>query len=518
MDYDPTKNSEDYVPQTALHSTKHDMSEADFRTFVVLWNQRQSMTTPHLHMRMIEWLELKWKFKKPENQAHLLLMAFRSAGKSTLVGLYAAWLLYRNPDLRILVLAADQSLAGKMVRNVKRILERHPMTADTLKPDAPDQWASSRFTVKRMIELRDPSMVAYGISSNITGARADIIICDDVEVPKTSDTAGKRAGLREKLLELDYILVPGGMMLYVGTPHHYYSIYAQNPRTDIGEEQIFLHGYDREVIPVMDEQGCSVWPERFSQADITRIRNHTGVNKFTSQMMLKPVNIAEGRLNASRLKRYDGEVALVKELNRLEINNIPMVAACAYWDPSFGSERGDGSVLAIAYIDEKNNFYLHDMMYLKTDPRSNVNEAQQQCENVARAVKNYHIPRLVLESNGIGKFLPSILKQEIAKARAACSVGELHTSRAKDTRILEAFDIALETRRLHVHDRVYATPFMAEIQDWKPSKTGAKDDGLDAAAGAISNLHESLGAARIPGRHSWMRGGQITKANTDFKV
>jgi hypothetical protein len=45
---------------------------------------------------------------------------FRNAGKSTLVGIFCAWLLLNNPDLRILVLAAEHDLARKMARNVKR--------------------------------------------------------------------------------------------------------------------------------------------------------------------------------------------------------------------------------------------------------------------------------------------------------------------------------------------------------------------------------------------------------------
>jgi len=164
----------------------------------VLWNQRQNLTTPKLHLDMAHWLERAWK----KGDKELLLMAFRSAGKSTMVGLFAAWLFYRDPNIRILVLAADFTLAKKMVRNVKRIIERHPLT-NNMKPKAADQWASDRFTVKRSLELRDPSMIAKGVTSNITGSRADIVICDDVEVPNTCDSAEKRENLRERLAEIN---------------------------------------------------------------------------------------------------------------------------------------------------------------------------------------------------------------------------------------------------------------------------------------------------------------------------
>ncbi|MDR0727234.1 MAG: hypothetical protein LBF37_04200 [Rickettsiales bacterium] len=56
--------------------------------------------------------------------------------------------------------------------------------------------------------------------------RADLIICDDVEVPNTSNTSGKRdENLRNRLRELDFILSPNGAMIYIGTPHTMDTIY-----------------------------------------------------------------------------------------------------------------------------------------------------------------------------------------------------------------------------------------------------------------------------------------------------
>lgn len=178
------------------------------------------MTVPTHQRKIAKWLYGLWKSEDRQG----LLMAFRNSGKSTVVGLFCAWVLYQNSALRILVMAADYSLAKKMVRNVKRIIEQHPLTKG-LKPEHLEQWASDQFTVNRDSELRDPSMLAKGIGANITGLRADIIICDDVEVPKNCDTSQKREELRQRLDELDYILTPGGMQLYIGTLHTYYTIY-----------------------------------------------------------------------------------------------------------------------------------------------------------------------------------------------------------------------------------------------------------------------------------------------------
>ena len=92
--------------------------DAGLAEFVWIWNTRQGQTTPCLHLRIARWLAARWQ----EGERELLLLAFRSSGKSTLVGLFCAWQLSCNPNLRILVLAGDFALAKKMVRNVKRII------------------------------------------------------------------------------------------------------------------------------------------------------------------------------------------------------------------------------------------------------------------------------------------------------------------------------------------------------------------------------------------------------------
>ena len=108
---------------------------------------------------MADWLGRRWR----DGDRRLVMLVFRSAGKSTLVGIFCAWLLAHDPDLRILVLAAEHDLARKMVRNVKRIIERHPLTRD-LVPTRADQWAADQFTVRRPLTQRDASLLARGIT------------------------------------------------------------------------------------------------------------------------------------------------------------------------------------------------------------------------------------------------------------------------------------------------------------------------------------------------------------------
>ncbi len=494
-------------------SYKHDIENADFKLFLVLWNQRQNMRTPSIHFRMAQWLERAWK----SGDRELLLMAFRSSGKSTICGLFAAWLLYRKSDLRILVLAADEVLAGKMVRNVKRIIERHPLTAH-MKPERADQWASDRFTVNRDIELRDPSMLARGITSNITGSRADIVICDDVEVPNTCDTVEKREMLRERLTELSFVVVPDGTHLYVGTPHHYYSIYAERPRKDIGEETAFLSAHKRLCIPIVDETGQSAWPERFSQTAIERMQRNSGPNKFASQMLLKPVNVNEGRLNPDLLRIYMDDLDYTKELGALFIGPNKIIGASAWWDPAFGSARGDNSVLACCFADDTGNLYLHHVEYVCLPADLDGDEASAQCRIIAGVAKRLYLPSITIETNGIGKFLPAILRNELASARVPTSVVEFSNRRPKEIRILEAFDAPLAAGRLFAHQSALQTPFAMEMREWRPGVSKGHDDGLDAAAGAISQQPVRLKRVYGKGGFGWMKGAETHKAKTDFNV
>ena len=495
--------------------SRYALKEADFKLFTVLWNQQQNKKTPLIHVQMADWLEGAWK----RGDTRLLMMAFRSAGKSTMVGLFAAWLIYRKTDIRILVLAADITLAKKMVRNVKRIIERHPLTKN-LKPNRADQWASDRFTVKRMMELRDPTMIAKGVTSNITGSRADIVICDDVEVPNTSDSAEKRENLRERLGEIPCVLVAGGTQLYVGTPHTYHSIYADMPRTEFGEETPFLDGFERLSIPILDEKGEITWPERYSHAAIEQMRIDTGPNKFDSQMMLKFVNIMQGRLDPELLQIYDAAIEYDRMLGALFIGQMKMAGASCWWDPAFGKAGGDSSVCAVVFADEVGNYYLHHLAYIRVNEADETDEATQQSRIIAQIAKEFYIPCITVETNGIGRFLPNILRNELSKAKAPARVNETHSSRPKAVRIIEGFDALMAAKRLFVHKSVCDTPFFMEMREWRPdTRSGAsQDDGLDAVAGALSLQPDRLTRLYGQGGYSWMRGGNSHNANSQFDI
>lgn len=479
--------------------------------FAVIWNQNQKQTTPAVHLKILNWLEDHYTRENKQ----LLLMAFRSCGKSTLVGLYCAWRIFCDPALRIMVLAADDLLARKMVRNVKRILERHPLTLG-MKPEDPDQWASDRFTVKRERELRDPTMLARGITSNFTGSRADIIIYDDVEVPNTSATAEARESLRDLLDESRFILAAGGTQIYVGTPHTFDTIYQiDDAQQKPGQSAAFLKGFEHLKIPILNSEGESAWPEKFPTDAIAQIKYQVGPNKFASQMMLEAVNIADGRLPVEALQFYHSDLEYKEAQQKpvLYLNGKQLISCSSYWDPAFGSARGDGSVWALIFTDESGRYYLHHLEYLKTDLSCGDDEATQQCKKIAALCRQFYVPSVTVEINGIGKFLPAILRREIRASGHPCAIVEQASRIPKSQRILEGFDAVLAAENLSVHHAVRSTFFLSEMREWTPAKANGADDGLDAVAGALLQEPIKIAAGRQKGtRKNWSPSGDIFKA------
>ncbi|MGI9508020.1 MAG: phage terminase large subunit [Geminicoccaceae bacterium] len=478
------------MPGSKLTDGRDNLS---FQQFVWLWNRSQGQRTPKLHLDIAIWLGQRWR----SGDRRLLLLCFRSAGKSTLIGMFCAWLLLNQPDLRILILSAEYDLAKKMVRNVKNIVERHPLTTDLI-PDRSLQWASDQFTVRRKLILRDPSLLARGVTSNITGSRADIVICDDVEVPNTCRTPTKREELRDRLHEISYVLVPGGLQLYAGTPHSLNSIYVEKS-TD-HNRAVFLDAFERLVIPLLDEAGKSRWPERYPQSCIDDLKRQTGPAKFQSQMMLQPSENEDVRLDPRTLIRYDDQI-LYRESNGhaiLAIGGRRMASVAGWWDPSYGSpDRGDSSVVAAVFLDDDGGYWLHDIRYLLHDPNhsEHVDEATQLCRQVVEFARELHLPSITIETNGLGRFLPAVLRREFSVRGYGCSVLEHASHRSKDERILDAFDPVLAAGALRAHERVWRTPFIDEMRDWRPGRRG-RDDGLDAVSACI--LTEPVRLRRPP--------------------
>ncbi len=247
----------------------------------------------------------------------------------------------------------------------------------------------------------------------------------------------------------------------------------------------FLSGYDILKIPVI-ENGKSVWEEKFPLEKIEQLKKSVGVKKFSSQMMLCPVDIGEGRFDIEKLYFYDEELKC-EERNRqlnFSIKNKKIISCSCWWDPSYGAKDGDGSVISVIFIDEDGKYYLHDVEYLYFKESEDVQSARDQCQSVGAFLKRNFVPLVNVESNGIGKFLPEFLKTELGKMGISTTVVAKNSKVSKELRILDAFDAITSAGYLFINEKVKNTPFIGEFTDWNVDNT-CHDDGLDSVSGAI---------------------------------
>ncbi len=145
-------------------------------------------------------------------------------------------------------------------------------------------------------------------------------------VPNTCDTPEKRLILREQLAEIDFVVAPGAAPLHPARRIHGIRSTPTSRAGDRGGRCISRR-FRASDDPVADERGRSAWPERSADEDITRMRRESGPHKFASQMMLTPVNIAEGRLDPALLVFYGDEIQS-DELRGLYLRQTAGVLQC----------------------------------------------------------------------------------------------------------------------------------------------------------------------------------------------
>src|SRR5210317_1513964 len=158
-----------------------------------------------------------------------VIEAFRGVGKSWITASFVLWMLYCDPQKKILVVSASKQRADDFSTFCLRLLHDMPL----LKPLAPrdDQRQSKiAFDVKPARPDHSPSVKSAGITGQITGTRADHIVADDIEVPNNSDTQQARDKLAEMVKEFDAILNPGGVVTFLGTPQCEMSLYNELPQ------------------------------------------------------------------------------------------------------------------------------------------------------------------------------------------------------------------------------------------------------------------------------------------------
>jgi hypothetical protein len=163
-----------------------------------------------------------------------IIRCFRSLGKSYITSVYAIWRLMRNPrDEKIMVVSATGSKSKEFVAQTKGILESMQIVQWLLEGPR-DNGATRRdmadqFDVAGASLSQSYSVAARGITGQITGSRATLLIADDIEVERNSLTEDARQRIIRSV-QNDFVPITKtehgkGDIIFLGTPQTEESIY-----------------------------------------------------------------------------------------------------------------------------------------------------------------------------------------------------------------------------------------------------------------------------------------------------
>lgn len=160
-----------------------------------------------------------------------MIQAQRSQAKSTIVAIFAVWQLIHDPKHRILIVSAGSEVAAEIANWVIQIIMNWEIL-ECLRPDRQhgDRASSKAFDIHWQLKgaEKSPSIACIGITANMQGRRADLLIPDDIESSKNGTTEVQRAALEH--LSKDFTSIcQKGRIIYLGTPQTVDSIYNNLP-------------------------------------------------------------------------------------------------------------------------------------------------------------------------------------------------------------------------------------------------------------------------------------------------
>lgn len=194
----------------------------DFRNFLfVVWKHLGLPEPTPVQYDIAEYLQ-------NEEEKRIVIEAFRGVGKSYITSAYACHQLLLDPEVKILVVSASKIRADDFSTFTMRLITEMPLLQHLI-PKGSQRQSKISFDVGPAKASHSPSVKSAGITGQLAGSRADIIIADDVEIPNNSMTQTMRDKISEAVKEFDAILKPNGRVIYLGTPQTEMSLYETLP-------------------------------------------------------------------------------------------------------------------------------------------------------------------------------------------------------------------------------------------------------------------------------------------------
>ena len=458
-------------------------------------------------------LYLCWKFLKlPEptliqydiadyiqtKERRLVVEAFRGVGKSWITSAYVCHQLLLNPQKNILVVSASKSRADDFSTFTQRLVNEMPILQHLIPRD--DQRHSKiSFDVAPAIASHSPSVKSMGITGQLTGSRADLIIADDVESANNSQPQLMRDRLSETVKEFDAIIKPDvGRIIFLGTPQTEMSLYNTLEErgyktkiwTALYPDKIQTVGYGHKlssiISDVTDKEGKPTDPERFDDVDLMERLSSYGRSGFNLQFMLDTTMSDSNRyplkLNdlivasgCSTWKEAPAKIQWASGTEQLkgidpEIPNVGLkgdyFVAPMYTSPEYAPFEGVAMSIDPAGRGEDKTAYavlkmLHGVLYLTDVGALEGGYSDSTLEELSSIAKRNKVNYVVIESNFGDGMATALLKPVMAKIHP-CEIEEVRHNIQKEKRIIDTLEPIMNGHRLVVDEQLIKDDFKLE--------------------------------------------------------
>ena len=463
-----------------------DLLKSDFKLFLqALWSQLDLPSPTRAQYAIADYLQ--------HGPKRLQIQAFRGVGKSWITGAFVLWTLFNNPEKKIMIISASKERADNMSIFLQKLIIETPWLSH-LRPKSDDaRWSRISFDVL-CSPHQAPSVKSVGITGQLTGSRADLMILDDIEVPGNSMTEMMREKLLQLCTEAESILTPkkDSRIMFLGTPQTTFTIYRKlaernyKPFVWPARYPRKLSNYEGLLAPqVQDdiEGGIEAWsvtdPDRFSNEDLVEREASIGRSNFMLQFMLDtslsdaekfPLKMQDLIITSVNPKECPDAVVwcsdpsnVIKDLPTVGLPGdyfyspmvmqgewLPYTETICSVDPS---GRGTDETAA-TFLSQRNGFiYLHEMRAYQ-DGYSDATLL-----DILRGCKKYGVTKLLIETNFGDGIVGELFKKHLQQTKQAIDIEEVRANVRKEDRIIDTLEPILNQHKLIVNRAVVEWDF-----------------------------------------------------------
>jgi hypothetical protein len=452
-----------------------DLLREDFKLFLqALWAQLDLPSPTRAQYAIADYIQ--------HGPKRLQIQAFRGVGKSWITGAFVLWTLFNNSEKKIMIISASKERADNMSIFLQKLIIETPWL-NHMRPKADDsRWSRVSFDIS-CAPHQAPSVKSVGITGQLTGSRADLMILDDIEVPGNSMTELMREKLLQLCTEAESILTPkdDSRILFLGTPQTTFTVYRKlaernyRPFVWTARYPRKKENYEGLLAPQLQEdidQGAEPWdvtdPDRFDDLDLLEREASMGRSNFMLQFMLDtslsdaekfPLKCADLIVTSVNPNTAPDAVIWCSDPSNV-IKDLPTVGLPGdyfyspmqlqgEWHPYTEticsvdpSGRGTDETAA-AFISQRNGFlYLHEM-YATKDGYSD-----QTLLSILRKCKKYNVSKLLIETNFGDGIVGELFKKHLQQTKQAIDIEEVRANVRKEDRIIDALEPVLNQHRL----------------------------------------------------------------------